>query len=137
MDPTFTENTPSVSRMVAPRTILLIDEEEYILKFMGILLRARGYQVLMTADSFRGLEVAMSGAADLVVTDLMMPRLDGITLIKRLHAFSNLPVIVVSGCESDAVRIDALENGAADYFPKPFDLERLVECIAAGLPAAA
>ena len=131
----FEKSADRASEMVKPYTILLIDDEDYIVKFLSILLRVHGYQVLTAANGAKALEIARSGIVDLVVTDLIMPQLDGIALIRQIRLFSKkLPVIVVSGCESDHKRLEALQSGADDFFLKPFDPRTLVECIAARLP---
>jgi len=124
----------SLSEIVKPYTILVVDDEEHILKFIGIMLRTSGYQVLTAPNGLRALEIIKSGIIDLVVTDLMMPQLDGVLLIKQIRAFSKVPIIVLSGTESEQNKLDALENGASDYFHKPFDLKKLMDCIRARLP---
>jgi DNA-binding response OmpR family regulator len=131
----FEKSTERADEMVKPYTILLIDDEDYIIKFLSILLRAHGYQVLTAGNGVKALNITRSGIIDLVVTDLLMPGLDGVGLIKQIRLFSKtLPVIVVSACESDGVRIRALESGADDFFPKPFDPKMLIDSIAARLP---
>jgi DNA-binding response OmpR family regulator len=124
----------SVRAIVKPYNILLVDDEEYILKFVVILLKAYGYQVLTAPNGVKGLEIIRSGIVDLVVTDLLMPEMDGISFIQQIRTFSKLPIIVLSAAESDQMRQQAIDNGATDYFSKPFDPRILVERIAARLP---
>ena len=123
------EEMSSINEMVKPNTVLLVDDEDYILKFTSVLLRASGYQVLTATNGIRALDIIRSGIVDLMVTDIIMPELDGITLIKQIRAFSKVPIVVLSAAESDQKRVDAIQKGADDYFPKPFDPERLVACI--------
>jgi DNA-binding response OmpR family regulator len=136
MNTTFAGSpSPGIREIVKPSTILLVDDDDYILKFIVIMLRSIGYQVLTAANGVRGLEIIRSGIIDLVVTDLIMPELDGITFIKQIRTFSKLPIIVLSACESDQMRLEALKSGATDYFSKPFDPKTLAERVAERLNA--
>ena len=125
----------SISEIIKPYTVLLVDDEDYILKFLSIMLRTSGYQVLTAGNGVRALEIIKSGIVDLVVTDIMMPKLDGIDLIKQIRSFSKVPIVVISGADSGQRQSEAIKTGADDFFPKPFDPRKLVECIKARLPA--
>jgi two-component system response regulator CpxR len=82
--------------------------------------------VALEHDGPRGLERALAGKFDLIVLDLMLPGLDGVTLLKRLRAVSRVPVIILTARGEDVDRIVGLETGADDYLPKPFNPRELL-----------
>jgi OmpR family response regulator RpaB len=114
-----------------PFSVLVVDDEEYILAFIGIRLKVSGYQVLTAGDGIQALEVIRNRAPDLVVIDLIMPRMDGPTLLKEIREFSSVPVIILSSIESHDVIVQELLNGADDYIHKPFNPDDLVARIEA------
>jgi two-component system, OmpR family, KDP operon response regulator KdpE len=112
-------------------TVLLVDDEERILNFLKVKLKACGYDVL-TAHNGRGcLEQVQGQDPDLVVLDVLMPGMDGFETLKQLRAFSSIPVIVLSAKGSYADKIHGLGLGADDYLPKPFNPDELVARIEA------
>lgn len=114
-----------------PFSVLVVDDEEYILAFIGIRLKVSGYQVLTAADGLQALEIIRNRVPDLVVIDLIMPRMDGPTLLKEIREFSSVPVIILSSIESHDVIVQELLNGADDYIHKPFNPDELVARIEA------
>ncbi|MFH1003662.1 MAG: response regulator, partial [Chloroflexota bacterium] len=95
--------------------ILVVDDDPAILRFLGANLKARGYEVIMAADGEEALGVIDRELVDLVVLDLMMPRMDGVEVCRRVREWSQVPIIILSarGGEKDKVR--CLELGADDY----------------------
>lgn len=102
-------------------TILIADDESEIRDLLKLYLEKDGYQVLEAGDGREALSVCRKQEVDLVVVDIMMPKMDGFTLIKELRGTSNIPVIVLSSRSSDADKILGLELGADDYITKPFN----------------
>lgn len=106
--------------------ILLVDDEERILNFLSTKLRAYGYEVLTAKNGVEALEQMQAQDPDLMVLDLMMPRMDGLEVLKQLRSFSSVPVIVLSARGTDTDKIKGLGLGADDYLAKPFNPDELV-----------
>jgi two-component system KDP operon response regulator KdpE len=111
--------------------ILVVDDEERILNFLNSKLKASGYEVLTASNGLKGLEQAQAQEPDLIVLDLLMPKMDGLEMLKELRSFSAVPVIILTAKGADADRIKGLELGADDYLPKPFNPDELVARIEA------
>jgi DNA-binding response OmpR family regulator len=111
--------------------ILLVDDEERILNFLTIKLKASGYEVLTARNGVAALEQARAQEPDLVVLDVLMPRMDGFETLKQLRTFSSVPVIILSARGADTEKIRGLGLGADDYLPKPFNPDELVARIEA------
>jgi len=111
--------------------ILVVDDEERIVNFLTTKLKASGYEVLTAGDGVKGLEQAQAQEPDLIVLDLLMPRMNGLEMLKELRSFSAVPVIILTAKGADADRIKGLQLGADDYLPKPFNPDELVARIEA------
>ena len=111
--------------------ILVVDDEERILNFLSTKLKASGYEVLTAGDGVTGLEQVQAQEPDLVVLDLLMPKMDGLDMLKQLRTFSPVPVIILTAKGADTDRIKGLQLGADDYLPKPFNPDELVARIEA------
>jgi two-component system KDP operon response regulator KdpE len=111
--------------------ILIVDDEERILNFLSTKLKASGYEVFTAPNGVKGLEQVQAQEPDLVVLDLLMPRMNGLDMLKELRAFSIMPVIILTAKEADTDRIKGLQLGADDYLPKPFNPDELVARIEA------
>lgn len=111
--------------------VLLVDDEERILNFLRSKLRASGYEVITARDGAEALEQVQGQEPDLVVLDLIMPKLNGFEALKELRGFSSIPVIVLSARGDDADKIKGLSLGADDYLGKPFNPDELVARIEA------
>ena len=111
--------------------ILVVDDEVRIVNFLGSKLKASGYEVLTAANGLEGLEQVQAQEPDLVVLDLLMPKMDGLEMLKQLRSFSAVPVIILTAMGDDTDRIKGLELGADDYLPKPFNPDELVARIEA------
>lgn len=106
--------------------ILAVDDEPSMLRLLEISLRQAGYQPLTAKDGKEALEVILAQKVDCVVTDLHMPRMDGLQLLKEIRKTdSELPVIIVTAQGEIKSAIEAMKNGASDYILRPFDLEEL------------
>ncbi len=111
--------------------ILVVDDEKRILNFLRTKLKASGYEVLTAADGFEALEQVQAQEPDLILLDVLMPRMDGFETLKRLRSFCATPVIVLSAKGSDVDKIKGLGLGADDYLPKPFNPDELIARIEA------
>jgi DNA-binding response OmpR family regulator len=111
--------------------ILVVDDEERIVHFLTTKLKASGYEVLTAGDGVKGLEQVQAQEPDLIVLDLIMPRMSGLEMLKELRSFSTVPVIILTAKGADADRIKGLQLGADDYLPKPFNPDELVARIEA------
>lgn len=111
--------------------ILIVDDEERIVNFLRAKLNASGYEVLTASNGLEGLEQAQAQEPDLVVLDLLMPKMDGLEMLKELRSFSAIPVIILTAKDADADRIRGFLLGADDYLPKPFNPDELVARIEA------
>jgi two-component system KDP operon response regulator KdpE len=110
---------------LAGTRILIVDDEPQIRRFLGIGLRAQGYDVVEAANGREGLERLATGGADLVVLDLGLPDLDGLEVLRELRAWSSVPVLVLSVRASEAEKVRLLDAGANDYMTKPFGVQEL------------
>jgi DNA-binding response OmpR family regulator len=113
--------------MGSPR-ILVVDDDAWILRMVTTVLEKRGYEIIVARDGEEGVEKAVQSNPDLVITDVMMPKLDGWNLVKQLRAkpqFAFVPVIFLTALGSDEDRIRGFRLGADDYLPKPFRFEEL------------
>jgi two-component system response regulator RegX3 len=117
---------------MSPR-VLLADDEPDILAPVGYALRAEGFDVETAADGEEALEAARRGGFDAVVLDVMMPRLSGTEVCKRLRAESIVPIIMLTAKDAEVDRILGLELGADDYVTKPFSSRELASRIRAVL----
>ena len=111
--------------------ILVVEDEERILNFLRSKLKASGYEVLTASNGLGGLEQAQTQEPDLIVLDLIMPKMNGFEMLKELRGFSAVPVIILTAKSADADRIKGLQLGADDYLPKPFNPDELVARIEA------
>lgn len=114
--------------------ILVIDDDATVLEISEFHLKSEGYEVVTTAHSLEGARLAETGAFDLVLTDLQMPELDGIDLVKRLQeSVPHLPIIMISGHGSEAKAHEATRQGAFFFVNKPVDYRELSLLIERGL----
>ena len=109
---------------MSKQSILVVDDEAKMRRLLEIMLTQMDYEVLQAADGIEALEVLAEQAIDLVITDLRMPRLDGIGLLKELREQQNdIPVIVVTAYGTVESAVDAMKYGASDYIVRPFEID--------------
>jgi DNA-binding response OmpR family regulator len=106
--------------------ILVVDDEPRILNFLTSKLRASGYETLTATNGVEALEQAQAQEPDLIVLDVVMPKMDGFETLRELRTFSSVPVIFLSAKGTDVDRIKGLGLGADDYLAKPFSPDELV-----------
>ena len=119
-----------------PATILVADDEKHIVQLVRLYLSNEGYQVDTAADGQEALEKARRLKPDLIILDLMMPRIDGWEVCRRLRKETNVPVIMLTARTEDVDKIVGLELGADDYVTKPFNPRELVARVKAVLRRA-
>ena len=112
--------------------MLVCDDEPQILRALRINLLARQYEVVIAGDGTDALRRVRAERPDLVVLDLGLPDIDGVDVIRKLRAWSPVPIIVLSGRADSKEKVDALDAGADDYVTKPFSVDELLARIRAG-----
>ena len=105
--------------------ILVVDDEKLLVKGIKFNLENEGYEVLTGADGVEAVEIAASEAVDLVVLDLMMPRMDGLQACQKIREFSDVPIIMLTAKADDMDKLLGFEHGADDYLTKPFNILEL------------
>lgn len=115
-----------------PHTVLIADDDPPILDLVGQVLMEEGYHVRFAGDGLAALEMALADRPDLILSDLMMPRLDGLTLAARLREqCPAVPVILMSAARPP------LAGAAIDFIAKPFSIPHLVAAVAGALATVA
>jgi two-component system, OmpR family, response regulator len=107
--------------VTAPR-ILLVDDEQSVQKLLAYPLRKEGYDVVSALDGREALDRLRDGAFDLVVLDLMLPRVDGFDVCRQIRAKSTVPIIMLTAKTEEIDKVLGLELGADDYITKPFSV---------------
>ena len=111
-------------------TILVVDDEAAVRRVLVMRLQLSGYRVLCAEDGEEALELFHREEPDLIVLDVMLPKLDGFAVCRRLRAESCVPIIFLSAVEAISERVAGLDLGADDYLPKPFSPKELEARIA-------
>ena len=114
-------------------TILVVDDEPSIGEVVSIYLQRAGYQVIVARDGQAALEALERQPPDLVVLDLMLPKVDGLEIARRLRAQGDTPIIMLTAKREESDRITGLEVGADDYVVKPFSPQDLISRVKAVL----
>ena len=117
--------------------ILVVDDEKVIVKGICFNLRSDGYEVDAGYDGAQAVEMARANHYDLLILDLMMPKIDGLQACMKIREFSNVPIIMLTARSEDADKIIGLESGADDYMTKPFNILELKARVRALLRRAA
>jgi two-component system KDP operon response regulator KdpE len=113
--------------MSAPApTILIIEDEDPIRKFLRVSLVSHGYRIVESTTGEDGLLQAASAQPDLIILDLGLPDIDGVTITRRIREWSQLPIIIVSARGKEQDKVVALDAGADDYLTKPFSIGELL-----------
>ena len=107
---------------MADATILLVDDEDSLQKLLTYPLEREGFRVVQARDGDEALERFASDDIDLVVLDIMLPKLDGLEVCKRLRARSGVPIIMLTARDDELDKVVGLELGADDYITKPFSI---------------
>ena len=117
-------------------TILTADDDPQLLRLMTRNLQLEGYEVLSASDGQQALEQIEAKSPDLVLLDVMMPRLDGFSVCQKVREFSSVPIIIVTARGQDQDKVRGLDLGADDYLTKPFSVDELLARVRAVLRRA-
>lgn len=119
--------------MTNASTVLIVDDEKSLRDFMRRNLEVRGFLVLTAANGLEALALFNTNRVDLIILDVMMPRMDGLETIRRIRQSSLIPIIVLSALGEESDKIQALNLGADDYLTKPFGVGELLARVQAVL----
>ena len=115
------------------KTILVVDDEKPIIDILVYNLKKEGYNTLEATDGEMGLNIAIEQRPDLILLDVMLPKMDGLTVCKRVKQTYNVPILMISAKDEEIDKIVGLELGADDYITKPFSVRELMARIKANL----
>jgi DNA-binding response OmpR family regulator len=113
--------------------ILVVDDEPRYLRLIEANLRTEGYEVVTAQDGIQAVEVFSNNPTELVLLDIMMPKLDGFAVCQRIRQFSNVPIIMLTAKGEEQDRVRGLDLGADDYLTKPFSATELLARVRAVL----
>lgn len=120
----------------AKKTILIVDDEKPIVDILVYNLQKEGYNTLEANDGEEAINVAFEQKPDLILLDIMLPKVDGLTVCKKIRNSFNMPIIMISAKDEEIDKILGLELGADDYITKPFSVRELVARVKANLRKA-
>ena len=115
------------------KTILIVDDEQKIVDLLVHNLRREGYNTIEANDGVSAVEIAKEQRPDLILLDIMLPRLDGLSVCKKIKNIYNVPILMVTAKDDELDKIVGLELGADDYITKPFSVREVVARVKANL----
>ena len=118
------------------KTILIVDDEQPIIDMLVYNLEKEGYNTLEATDGEKAVDIALNNTPDLILLDIMIPKMDGLSVCKRIRHNLNVPIIMLSAKGEEIDKILGLELGADDYITKPFSIRELMARIKANLRKA-
>ena len=118
------------------KTILIVDDEKMILNLLSHNLSREGYNIIEATDGVEAIKIAQENKPDLILLDVMLPRMDGLSVCKRIKNLMNIPIIMVTAKGEELDKIVGLELGADDYITKPFSVRELIARVKANLRKA-
>jgi len=121
------------------KTILVVDDEKSIMELLVFNLQKEGYNTLEAYDGVTAVDMAINKKPDLILLDVMIPKLDGISVCKKIRYalnISNIPILMISAKDTESDKIVGLEMGADDYITKPFQIREVMARIKANLRKA-
>ena len=118
------------------KTILIVDDEKMILNLLSCNLIKEGYNVIEAKDGIEAINLAQEKKPNLILLDVMLPKLDGLSVCKRIKNMMNVPILMVTAKDDELDKILGLELGADDYITKPFSIRELLARVKANLRKA-
>ncbi len=118
------------------KTVLIVDDEQAIIDVLKFNLLKEGYRTIEAKDGQAGLDMALKEKPDLIMLDIMLPKLDGLTVCQRVKNALNIPIIILTAKDTEVDKIVGLELGADDYITKPFSVRELVARVKANIRKA-
>lgn len=115
------------------KTILIVDDEQTIVDILVYNLRKEGYNTIEAGDGITAVNMALEQKPDLILLDIMLPKLDGLSVCKRIKNSLNVPILMLTAKDGEIDKILGLELGADDYITKPFSVRELVARVKANL----
>ena len=115
------------------KTILIVDDEKPIVDILVYNLEKEGYNTLEANDGVAAVEIALNQKPDLILLDIMLPKMDGLTVCKKIRTSLNVPILMLTAKDEEIDKILGLELGADDYITKPFSVRELMARIKANL----
>ena len=115
------------------KTILIVDDEQPIVDILVYNLKKEGYNTIEASDGITAINVALEQKPDLILLDIMLPKLDGLSVCKRIKNSLNVPILMLTAKDGEIDKILGLELGADDYITKPFSVRELVARVKANL----
>ena len=115
------------------KTILIVDDEQPIVDILVYNLRKEGYNTIEASDGLTAVDMALDLKPDLILLDIMLPKLDGLSVCKRIKNSLNVPILMLTAKDGEIDKILGLELGADDYITKPFSVRELVARVKANL----
>ena len=115
------------------KTILIVDDEQPIIDMLVYNLQKEGYNTLEATDGEKAVDLALNENPDLILLDIMIPKIDGLSVCKRIRHTLNVPIIMLTAKSEEIDKILGLELGADDYITKPFSIRELMARIKANL----
>ncbi len=114
------------------KKILVVDDESDITETMSFMLKAEGYDVITAQDGEEGLRLAKEEMPDLIILDVMMPKINGYKIARLLkydNKYKNIPIVMVTARGQDADKLIGEETGADEYITKPFEFEEVLDAV--------
>jgi len=115
------------------KTILIVDDEQPIVDILVYNLKKEGYNTIEAGDGITAIDIALREKPDLILLDIMLPKLDGLSVCKRIKNSLNIPILMLTAKDGEIDKILGLELGADDYITKPFSVRELVARVKANL----